>query len=138
MSTGQKIKKYRKLRKLTQNELGRAVGLTESAIRNYEHDYRTPNEDQVRAIARELNVPVAALEDYEISSAREALEALFRLEDAFGLKPDGSGCLVIDPKAKGAQKIAIALKAWRDVLDEVESGDMTEEEYELWKVSLHA
>lgn len=136
MSTGEKIKRYRKLRKLTQDELGEAAGITGNAIRNYEHDFRSPNEEQLAKIARKLDVPVEALSDYEISSAREALEALFRLEDAFGLTPSSDGTLAIDPKAKGAQKLTQALKAWRDVLDDVESGDMSADDYELWKASL--
>ena len=34
MSTGEKIKKYRQLRKMTQAELGAAIGVTDNAIRN--------------------------------------------------------------------------------------------------------
>lgn len=136
MSTGEKIKRYRNLRKLTQDELGEAVGVTGNAIRNYEHDFRSPNEEQLEKIARKLDIPVEALSDYEVSSAREALEALFRLEDAFGLAPDLDGTLRIDPKAKGAQKLTQALKTWRSVLDDVESGEMSAEDYELWKASL--
>lgn len=45
---------------------------------NYEHDFRSPNEEQLAKIARKLDVPVEALSDYEVTSAREALEALFR------------------------------------------------------------
>lgn len=138
MSTGEKIKKYRKLRKMTQAELAGAVGLTDNAIRNYEYDYRTPNDEQLAGIAKKLDVPVAALQDYEITSAREALEALFRIEEAFGIQPTDEGTLILDPKAKGAKKISQALKAWRGVLDEVESGEMTEAEYELWKASFKA
>ena len=124
MSTGEKIKKYRKLRKMTQAELGEAVGVTDNAIRNYEHDDRTPNEAQLAAIARKLDISVAALDDYEVISARDAMEALFRLEEAYGLKPAEDGSLSIDPKAKGAQKLSAAIEAWRHVLDEVGSGGM--------------
>lgn len=136
MSTGEKIKKYRKLRKMTQAELGNAVGVTDNAIRNYEHDDRTPNGAQLAAIARKLDISVAALNDYEVASARDAMEALFRLEEAYGLKPAEDGSLSIDPKAKGAQKLLMALKAWLGVLDEVESGEMSADEYEIWKASL--
>jgi len=104
--------------------------------RNYEHDFRSPNEEQLAKIARKLDVPVEALSDYEVTSAQEALEALFRLEEAFGLVPDKDGVLTIDPKAKGAQKLTQALKARRGVLDDVESGEMSSEDYELWKASL--
>lgn len=136
MSTGQKIKKYRKLRKMTQKSLGESVGMVESAIRNYERDIRMPSEEVLGKLADSLGVPVAALEDYEIGTAREALEALFRLEDAFGLTPTDEGTLGFDPKAKGAQKLSQTVKAWRGVLDDVAAGEMTTEEYELWKASL--
>ena len=121
---------------MTQSELGEAVGLTDNAIRNYEHDYRSPNDEQLARIAKKLDVPVAALQDYEIASAREALEALFRLEDAFGMKPNEDGTLTIDPKAKGSQKLAQAIADWKGVLDEVESGEMSKDDYELWRASL--
>lgn len=136
MRTGEKVRRYRKLRKLTQDELGEAAGITGNAIRNYEHDFRRPNEEQLTKIARKLDVSVEALSDYEVSSAREALEALFRLEDAFGLTPSQDGTLAIDPKAKGAQRLTQALKVWRGALDDVESGDMSADDYELWKASL--
>lgn len=100
-------------------------------MRNYEHNDRAPNTKQLEGIAKKLDVPVSTLEDYEFNSARDALEALFRLEDAFGLKPDDEGRLVIDPKAKGAKKLTMTLKAWRGALDEVGAGDISEDEYEL-------
>ena len=43
-----------------------------------------------RSRAYVLDVPVTALEDYEIDSARDALEALFRMEDSFGIAPGPS------------------------------------------------
>lgn len=47
MGTGELIRKYRKMRGLTQSELAEKCGLTDSAIRNYELGNRTPGEDQV-------------------------------------------------------------------------------------------
>lgn len=138
MGTGEKIKKYRKMRGMTQQQLGETLGFGESAVRNYEHDYRSPGPEQLEAIARVLGISVEALEDYDVASARGAMESLFRLEEAYGLRPTEDGSLTIDPKAKGAQKLSMALKAWQGVLAEVESGDMTEGEYELWKASFSA
>ena len=96
MSTGKKIKELRKLRKMTQAQLGEASGVVEGAIRNYEREVRTPSEEQLEKIAAALDVPVTALEDYEIDSARAALEALFRMEDAFGIAPGPDGTIAID------------------------------------------
>lgn len=136
MSTGEKIRHYRKLRKVTQKQLGEAVGVTANAILNYEKNFRKPNASQLAKIAESLDVPVDALHGYEVESTREAMELLFRLEDAFGLKPTEDGSLAIDPKAEGAQKLAQAITDWKGVLDEVEAGEMTSEEYETWKASL--
>ena len=87
------------------------------------------------ALSDALGVPMSALDDYELSSAREALEALFRLEDAFGLKPVDGETLALDPKAEGAQKLSAALVAWRGALDELEAGEMTQDEYERWRAT---
>lgn len=65
--------------------------------------------------------------------ARDALAVLFELGDQYGLTPLKDGTLKISPKAKSAQKLDAAIKAWRSVLEEVASGEMTEEEYDLWK-----
>lgn len=138
MSTGKKIKELRKLRKMTQAQLGEASDVVEGAIRNYEREVRTPSEEQLEKIAAALDVPVTALEDYEIDSTRDALEALFRMEDAFGIAPGPDGTIIIDHKAKSAKKLTQALKAWNRALGDVESGKMTEAEYELWKASFRA
>lgn len=135
MSIGQNIRKYRQLRNLTQKSLSERAGMTESAVRMYELDLRTPNQEMLEKIANALDVRAEALEDYEINTAREALEALFRLEEAFGLTPTEEDTLSFNPKAEGSQKLAQAIKAWRGVLDEVEAGEMSAEDYELWKGS---
>lgn len=135
MNRGERIRRYRKLRHMTQLQLAEAVGLGESAIRNYELGLRDPSQEVLSALSEALDVPVSALDDYEIESARDALEALFRLEDSFGLKPNDAGDLAIDPKAKGAQKLAAAIKAWKGAIEEVESGEMTRDEYDLWRGS---
>ena len=54
MGTGELIRKYRKMRGLTQSELAEKCGLTDSAIRNYELGNRTPGEDQVRSEERRV------------------------------------------------------------------------------------
>lgn len=37
------LRKYRELRKMTQSELGKKIGVTESAINQYESGVRKPN-----------------------------------------------------------------------------------------------
>ena len=100
MSRGERIRRYRKMKGLTQKSLAERIGLAESAVRNYELGLRDPSQETLAALSDALGVPMSALDDYELSSAREALEALFRLEDAFGLKPVDGETLALDPKAE--------------------------------------
>ena len=43
MKTGELIRRYRKMRKMTQADLADACGLSDSAIRNYELGNRKPS-----------------------------------------------------------------------------------------------
>ena len=61
MSTGGKIKRYRKLRGMYQGELAEKEGLTEGAIRHYESGTRTPKPSQVEDVANALEVSPLAL-----------------------------------------------------------------------------
>ena len=60
------------------------------------------------------------------------------MQEALGIAPGPVGTITIDHKTKGAKKLTQALKAWSRALADVESGKMTEAEYELWKASFRA
>lgn len=139
MHTGELIRKYRKMRGMTQAQLAASCDMSDSAIRNYELGNREPGKDQTGAIAKALQIAPEALDGVSIESAREALELLFRLEDAMGLRPKSAGgaiVLELDPTAKNAPKLAMALGAWKAKIDSLDSGETTVEDYELWKASL--
>lgn len=141
MRTGEFIRKYRKMRGLTQTELAEKCGLTDSAIRNYELGNRTPGDDQVRGIASALQVAPEALSDVSAGTAREALELIFRIDEEFGLKPkevDGEVVLAIDPASKKAPKLAQVLKAWLAQTDSEKSGEITAEQLAEWKAKFSA
>ena len=96
LKTGELIKKYRKMRMLTQNQLAAACGQTDSAIRNYELGNRTPGESQIQAIASALAISTDALREVPLESSRQALELLFRLSDELGLVPmEVNGMMVL-------------------------------------------
>ena len=104
MGTGELIRKYRKMRGLTQSELAEKCSLTDSAIRNYELGNRTPGEDQVKGIASALHVAPESLSDVPVATAREALELIFRIDEEFGFKPkEIGGELVLAIVEEGAQ-----------------------------------
>lgn len=138
MGAGDRIRKYRKARGMTQAQVAEAIGATEGAVRHYEHGDRTPGPEQIAAIAEVLGVSPSALSDYGIESARDALEVLFRLEDMSGLRPvdtDKGLALIVDEEVPGSQKIEYALIAWKSMRDDLASGTISCEEYEDWRAS---
>ena len=58
MTLGERIRKRRQLMKLTQQELGKALGLTSQHISALEQDKRTPSLASLAKIAKELGVSV--------------------------------------------------------------------------------
>lgn len=138
MKTGELIKKYRKLRKMTQKQLAAACGQTDSAIRNYELGNRTPGREQIEAMADALDISPEALREVPLDSSRQALELLFRLNDEFGFEPmeiDGMLVLGFDVSAEKAPKIESALKAWKGMLDSEKAGEITSDELDKWKAT---
>ena len=138
MGVGERIRRYRKAGGYTQRGLAEEIGVTESAVRNYELGLRTPGEPQLEAIAKVLDVAPESLADIGPATARGALEMVFRLEGEIRLKPvetdEGIG-IVADPKVEGSQKLFQALKAWRLMREQLETGEVSEDEYEAWKAS---
>lgn len=134
MSTGDKIKHYRKLRGLYQGELAEKVGLTEGAIRHYESGARTPKPSQINDIAEALEVSPLALKDFGMENAKDLLALMLQLEDEYRIVPTEDGVsIAIDPKAPAAPKVAQMLKVWSEKRAELASGEISEEEYLEWK-----
>lgn len=137
-TTGEKIRRYRKMRSLTQAQLGEKVGLGDGAIRHYENGLRTPTEEQLEDIADALEVSISALRSYHVDTASELLSILVQFEDEYGLTPSGTagGSLTIDKKAECAPKLAQAIKNWAAIRKRLVNGKISETEYEEWKASL--
>ena len=68
MSVGENIRRYRKLRGMTQVQLAEAVGLTEGAVRHYESGIRAVKPELLESIAAALGVSVNALKDYGVET----------------------------------------------------------------------
>lgn len=104
--------------------------------RNYELGLRTPRPQHLEALARALGVDPAALVDYGLETARDALEVLFRLEEGFGARPEadaGGARVAVDPAAPGAQKLDAAVRVWAAMRARRDSGEISEGEYLDWK-----
>ena len=136
MTIGTRIRRLRKDVDMTQRELADEVGLTESAIRNYERGISVPSDEQIEKIARALDVSADSIREIGVTGARGALEVLFRYEHELSLRPvvtDDGIAVAVNPKREGSQKAAAALKAWKRMRDRVDAGEVSEDEYEAWK-----
>lgn len=79
---GANIRKYRKQNKLTQTELGKLIGKTESSIRKYERGYVIIPLDVLDKIANVLNVPTYQIID--ISKKVNSLEIVEKFLESIG------------------------------------------------------
>lgn len=53
---GKKIKRYRKLNKWTQEQLGEKLGESSQVISNWEREYSSPNKENIHNLASVLNI----------------------------------------------------------------------------------
>lgn len=135
MTIGEKIRKFRLEKNLTQKELAIMCRNSESAIRNYELGNRTPNMDQLQVIADALQFNVYALADPSIDSYTGAIHTLFAMEEAYGLHPitdeDGQIYLTVDYQKGGALQDSI--EAWAKMFEKLKKEEVSESEYHDWK-----
>lgn len=137
MSVGENIRRYRKLRGMTQAQLADTVGLTEGAVRHYESGIRAVKPELLESIAGALGVSVNALKDYGVETAGDLMSLLVRLEDSFGIVPAADGLAIsLNPKAPHTPKTAMAIKLWAEKRMQLENGEIDAAEYEDWKGSL--
>ena len=145
MTLGNKIRKYRLLRGLTQKELGLKVGFSEttadSRIRKYECDAMAPKVAIRQKLADALDVDLPALSDLDISSHEDVIQALFQLEDRFGMeieKKDGRVYFSFRYDNDENRTLNMFMNLWSDqkMIFFPDSQNVTEEQrkdYELWK-----
>lgn len=85
MTIGEKIKKIRIFRNITQKELGVALGFSNSTadarIAQYESNYRVPKEDVINKIAEILDVAKETFADFTTGSASDFMEMFFWIEE---------------------------------------------------------
>lgn len=75
---GENIKKARIKKGITQEELATALNTTKATISRYELGKREPRSDQLKEIAKALNVTVAYLEGIEVVDVIDLIGALQR------------------------------------------------------------
>jgi transcriptional regulator with XRE-family HTH domain len=82
---GQRIRKIREERGLSQKELGDLVGLSADRVQKYENGYRKAKADLTEKIAEALGVSVLAIEEPTLSEQENSMYAMFELESRYGM-----------------------------------------------------
>ena len=141
MNVGAAIRQLRKQKALTQQQLADAVGCTDAAIRNYESNSRVLKGDMLEKIAAALEVNPSTLVDHSVNTAADFLALVFQLEGDFEFMPVQSEeglAIGMAHSSKAAPKLQAALKNWQQHRRDLEAGDISSVEYELWKANFKA
>ena len=147
---GERIRFYRQQAGLTQKELAGLCEVSESAIRNYELGNRVPDFLTLHTIAEKLRVNYAAIAGEKVTDLEGALQALYKLEEIYGLYP-----IEVDGQIHFVFRDSVAVDKFKPNLDTVmgspgvllqyrvlgfmkacalhDAGELTDEEYALWK-----
>ena len=90
MAIGERIRRIRNLRKLTQKELGLAVGFDENTadvrIAQYEANTRRPKEALLKKIAEILDVNYYSLYEPTLYAAEDVMFTLFELDEHYTIR----------------------------------------------------
>lgn len=141
MLSGERIKKIRKMRRLTQKELGVAVGFEKDTadirIAQYESNNRTPKANLLNEMAEVLEVSPYALSEPQIETKLGLMHTLFAIEDLYGLeiKEEDDNIVFSLPKLDAKQKKA--LLEWVEKRNDFEDFLIDEDEYNLFRYSFN-
>lgn len=129
---GVRIKYYRQQNGLTQKQLGEAVGVVESAIRNYELGKRTPDIQTLQNIAMELGVDLYTLYSPYHFDPSASIHALFQMQEMYGIEPaeiDGEIVLKVN---KGGSELKPYLEYWYSAFKSFTEDRISEQDYNDW------
>ena len=144
MSMGERIRRVRRLRGMTQRELGMALGFeTNTAdvrIAQYEAGTRKPKSALLESMAEVLDVERHSLEEPTVNSDREIMYALFELDERCPIaiseteSPDGEddAHFAIDLMDNVPDRY---LREWAQRKRELAQGEITMAEYREWKLN---
>lgn len=163
MTLGEKIKYIRTFRKMTQQELGEAIGLDSKGAANriaqYETNYRVPKKDMLDNMAKALNVNYINFYSPVPGSAEDIMQTLFWMDEEnpsvinfIEMKPSDKKyntvneivCIYDDNDDMPSTApvglwfnygtVTDFLKDWMMKKQEFKNGDITKDEYLEWKL----
>lgn len=140
MAIGERIKRIRTFRKMTQTQLGEAVGLSDVRIRQYEIGNRTPKDEMIQEMSKALGCNYRSIYEPTLYAAEDVMYTLFELDEHYEMLLQE----VDDKENKGEKHMAVSfnynllddfLSEWMKKKDELASGAITREEYFEWKIN---
>lgn len=85
-SIAERIKRYRKIKKISQEDLSNLSGINVSTIKKYECGLRNPKPDQLLKIASALGVSINAFLTFDINTISDVISLLIQLDEQTDLK----------------------------------------------------
>ena len=140
MAIGERIKRIRNFRKMTQSQLGEAVGLSDVRIRQYEIGNRTPKDDMIQELAKALDCNYRSISEPSLYAAEDVMYALFELDEHYNM----AFYEVTDSEDSAEKHIAVGfdysllddfLNTWKKKKEDLADGRISKEDYFEWKIN---
>lgn len=146
MAFGERIRKFRNMIGMTQQELGTKLGFSEKSavirVGQYENENRKPKQDMINNMAYIFDVASESITVPDIDNYIGLMHTLFALEDRYGLTVtmlDGQICLKQDINHPNYDRsLADDLQSWYDKKSKLTSGSILASEYDHWRYSFPA
>lgn len=147
MAIGDRIKRIRNVRGLTQKELGLAIGFDDKTadvrIAQYESGTRTPKEDMLKQIAEALNVNYRAIYEPTLYAAEDVMYTLFELDEHYNMMQIYDVTDNSDPTLPEEHKAVSFnthllddfLTEWQQRKKDLADGIISKAEYMEWKLN---
>lgn len=141
MAVGKRIRYFRKLRGMTQKELGKAVGFSSRTasirIAQYECGARTPKPELLKQISGALSVSEDALTTPDFESTTCLMHTLFALEDAcfFDVFSLAGNIELWSDTEDDSVPLAVRVmpKTWAELRENYMHDKISKEEYDQWR-----
>jgi len=144
MAIGDRIKRVRKFRGMTQKELGMAIGFDEKTadvrMAQYESGTRTPKEDILKKITEALDVNYRSVYEPSLYATEDVMYTLFELDEHYG----GTSLHEVEDAEYGDKHMAVCFNAkilddfmreWQLRKQQLADDEITKEEYTEWKLN---
>jgi len=137
MAVGDRIKRVRNLRNMTQKELGLAIGFDDNSadvrIAQYESGTRTPKEDMLKKIANILDVNFRSLYEPTLYATEDVIYSLFELDEHYKIAlAEQSEAVSVSFDSKLLNSF---MREWLLRKQELKDGIITKDEYMEWKLN---